>query len=92
MKGSEYIAGRLAITFAGLIGGGLAVTATALWMVPLIMRGLEVIAPKLLPPIGGVLVGLAIVVMVAALVRGVVGLILMKFENWTIQNGGIEDL
>lgn len=92
MKGSEYIAARSAITFAGLIVGGLVVTATALWLVPLIMRGLEAIAPNLLPPIGGVMVGLAVVVLVAVLMKGALRLILAKFEDWTIQNGGIEDL
>jgi hypothetical protein len=92
MKGSEYIAARLAITFAGLIAGGLAVTATALWLVPLIMRGLGAIAPNLLPPIGGVLLGLAVVVLVAVLMKGVLRLILTRFEDYTMQNGGIEDL
>ena len=92
MKGSEYIAARSAITFVGLIVGGLVVTGTALWLVPLIMRGLEAIAPKLLPPLGGVVVGLAVVVLVAALMKGALSLILVKFENWTIENGGIEDL
>ena len=92
MKGSEYLAARSVITFVGLIVGGLIVTATALWLVPLIIQGLGAIAPKLLPPIGGVLVGLAVVVMVAALMKGALGLILTKFENWTIENGGIEDL
>jgi hypothetical protein len=92
MKGSEYIAARSAITFAGMIVGGLVVTATALWLVPLIMHGLEAIVPKLLPPIGGVLVGLAVVVLVAVLMKGALRLLLVKFEDYTIQNGGIEDL
>ena len=91
MKGSEYLAARAGITAAGFIGGGGAVVVTALWLVPLIMRGLEAIAPKLLPPLGGVIVGLAVVVLVAALMRTVVGMALVKFENWTIEHGGIED-
>jgi hypothetical protein len=92
MKGSEYIVARSAITFAGVLVGGLVVAATALWGVPLVMAGLKAIAPKLLPPIGGVLVGLAVVVLVAVLMKSALGLILTKFEQWTIENGGIEDL
>jgi hypothetical protein len=91
MKGSEYLAARAGITASGFIAGGVVVTVTALWLVPLIMRGLEAIAPKLLPPLGGVIVGLAVVILVAGLMRGAVRLLLVRFENWTIENGGIED-
>ena len=91
MKGSEYLAARAGITAAGFTAGGIIVTVTALWLVPLIMSGLEAIAPKLLPPIGGVVVGLAVVVAVAALMRGILGVLLARFETWTIENGGIED-
>lgn len=91
MKGSEYLAARAGITAAGFAVGGAVVTVTALWLVPLIMRGLEALAPKLLPPLGGVVVGLAVVVLVAAIMKGALRLILVKFELWTIENGGIED-
>lgn len=91
MKGSEYLAARAGITAAGFIVGGGVVTVTALWIVPLIIRGLEVLVPNLLPPLGGVVVGLAVVVAVAALMRGAIGVLLSRFENWTIENGGIED-
>ena len=91
MKGSEYLAARAGITAAGFIAGSGVVTVTALWIVPLIMRGLEVLAPNLLPPLGGVVVGLTMVVAVAALMRGAIGVLLVRFENWAIQNGGIED-
>jgi hypothetical protein len=91
MKGSEYIAARAGITALGFIVGGGVVVVTALWIVPLIMRGLEALAPNLLPPLGGVIVGLAIVLCVAALMRSALGLLLVRFETWTIDNGGIED-
>jgi fructose-specific phosphotransferase system IIC component len=91
MKGSEYIAARAGISAAGFIAGGVVIAVTALWLVPLLMRGLEAVAPKLLPPIGGIIVGLAVVVLVAALMRWAVALLLIRFENWTIESGGIED-
>ena len=76
MKGSEYIAARAGITAAGFIVGGGVVVLTALWIVPMIMMGLEALAPKLLPPLGGIVVGLAVVILVAALMRSVLGAVL----------------
>lgn len=91
MKGSEYLAARAAITAVGLIGGGLVVAATALWLVPWLMQGLEALAPNLLPPLGGVVVGLAVVIAVAVLMRHLLGYYLVRFEMWVIERGGIDD-
>jgi hypothetical protein len=91
MKGSEYLAARAGITVVGLLAGGGVVAVTALWMVPLIMRGLAVLVPNLLPPLGGIVVGLAVVVLVAVLMRRALGYCLVRFEEWTIDHGGIDD-
>jgi hypothetical protein len=91
MKGSEYLAARAGITVVGLLVGGGVVAVTALWIVPLIMRGLAVLAPTLLPPLGGIVVGLAVVVLVAVLMRRFLGYCLVRFEEWTIDHGGIDD-
>jgi hypothetical protein len=91
MKGSEYLAARAGITAVGLVIGGGIVAVTALWVVPWIMRGLAALAPNLLPPLGGVVVGLAVVIAVAILMRSLLGYYLVKFENWTIEHGGIDD-
>jgi hypothetical protein len=91
MKGSEYIAARAVIMAAGfLIGGGI-VVATALWIVPLIMKGLAVLAPNLLPPLGGIVVGLAVVIAVAVSMKIALGYFLVMFERWAIDCGGIDD-
>lgn len=91
MKGTEYLAARAAITAAGLAVGGLVVAGTALLVVPWIMRGLAVLAPNLLPPLGGVVVGLAMVVAVAVFMRHLLGYYLVMFERWVIEHGGVDD-
>lgn len=91
MKGSEYLAARVAITTAGVVLGGLIITVAALWLVPLIMQGLKILTPNLLPPLGGVVVGLAVVVVIAVAMRHALDYCLVKFERWVVEQGGIED-
>lgn len=91
MKGSEYIAARAAITVAGLIVGGGVVAGTALFVVPWVVLGLEALLPGVIPPIGGLVVGLFVVVATAVLMRQCLGYILATFEVWVITRGGIED-
>lgn len=92
MKGSEYLAARAAIVVVGMVAGGGIVAVTALWLVPLILVGLGALFPELVSSLGGVVFGLFVVVGVAYLVRRLVGLCLDRFEAWTIEKGGIEDL
>ncbi|MGF7213205.1 hypothetical protein GGE65_007841 [Skermanella aerolata] len=91
MKGSEYLAGRAAIAAAGLVTGGAVIVLTALCVVPWMIRGLEALAPGLLPPLGGALAGLAAVMAVAASMTRILACCLLRFEAWVIDRGGIDD-
>lgn len=91
MKGSEYLAARTAITVVGFVVGGAVIAATALWIVPAVIRGLEALVPNVVPPLGGAIVGLAMVVLVSLLIKRFLGYYLVKFELWVLENGGIDD-
>lgn len=92
MKGSEYLVARTLITVAGIVTGGAVIAVSALFVVPWVVEGLTVLVPEVLPPAGGFVLGLAMVIAVSVSVRRILGYYLALFEQWVIGRGGIDDL
>lgn len=91
MKGSEYIAARIAITALGLITAMALIVATALWGIPAMIRGISFLVPVAFPSIAGAMIGLAGIMTISLFIHRVLGYCLAQFEAWVIRKGGIED-
>jgi hypothetical protein len=91
MRGSEYIAARAAITALGVVAGGAVVAVTALFVAPRIASALSAVLPGPVPSLAALSIGLFVVLAVAVLMRRVLDYGLVRFEQWVIRYGGIED-
>ena len=91
MRGSEYLALRVAACAAAMALGGGVVFAAARWVLPWLMGRIAQAYPGPLAPFGGIIFGLGLIVLLGHGVRALADHALRLIDRLADARGGITD-